>query len=119
MAGATAAIRPLRIATSRTASILFFGSITWPPFSRRSYAGWANKVFASKQNMIWMRIPERLSYLLVRVVLVYYPTDVDCHEPKNLPFDLRYRYRYRRECTRRPGFIIVEFRRRSLYTFGH
>jgi hypothetical protein len=29
--GATAAIRPSLIATSRTALILFFASTTWPP----------------------------------------------------------------------------------------
>src|ERR1700675_385303 len=38
MAAATAAILPSRIATSRTALILFFPSTTWPPFSSRSYS---------------------------------------------------------------------------------
>ena len=36
MPEATAAIFPPRIATSRTALMWFFGSITWPSFSRRS-----------------------------------------------------------------------------------
>src|SRR5262245_52765127 len=37
MLAATAAILPPAIATSRTALMLFRASMTWPPFSRRSY----------------------------------------------------------------------------------
>ena len=36
---ATAAIRPSRIATSRTALILFLGSITWAPFKSKVIVG--------------------------------------------------------------------------------
>src|SRR4051794_37150954 len=41
MLAATAAILPSLMATSRIALSLFFPSITWPPFSSRSYSGWA------------------------------------------------------------------------------
>src|SRR5712664_3844983 len=34
---ATVATFPFAMATSRTALILFLGSMTWPPFKRRSY----------------------------------------------------------------------------------
>src|SRR6266699_466612 len=37
MLAATAAIFPFAMATSRTALILFLGSMRWPPFKRRSY----------------------------------------------------------------------------------
>src|SRR5713101_5003069 len=37
MFAATAATFPFAMATSRTALILFLGSMTWPPFKRRSY----------------------------------------------------------------------------------
>src|SRR2546425_12813001 len=37
MAAATAATFPFEMATSRTALILFLGSMTWPPFKSRSY----------------------------------------------------------------------------------
>src|SRR2546427_7088376 len=37
MEAATAATFPFAMATSRTALIWFLGSMTWPPFNRRSY----------------------------------------------------------------------------------
>ena len=50
MFGATAAILLPVMATSRMPSMLFFGSITWPPLRRRSYRGWANATAARKRT---------------------------------------------------------------------
>ena len=41
--GATAAILPPWMATSRIALILFLGSMTWPPRSSKSYGCWASR----------------------------------------------------------------------------
>src|SRR5205823_4261645 len=52
ISAATAAIRPSFMATSRRALILFFGSMTWPPFSRRSYSWPYTKPALSSRRMI-------------------------------------------------------------------
>ena len=50
ISGATAAILPPRMATSRTALILFLGSMTWPPRSSRSYGCWADALTDEEQE---------------------------------------------------------------------
>src|SRR5438309_3031459 len=48
--GATAAIFPPAMATSRTALIPFLGSMTWPPRSSRSYLGSAAAALVAAAN---------------------------------------------------------------------
>src|SRR5258708_683946 len=57
MRASTAAILPSRIATSRTALILFLASMTCPPCSNRSYCVWARQQDAAvTKNAIRLRL---------------------------------------------------------------